>query len=161
MQYTYIISPPIHTHTHHTHACTHFSLPRSVTVGCRGLQWSNRGGRGRGHLPVCPPSSAPSSCARETIALRDHLSLPSQRYVSREGSIPLGYSIIPLIKDTPPPPPIDELAICVPRDRKYAFYTVRQTLVYGNMRKITENLRRFTTKYRNSANKLVTRQWGV
>ena len=39
---------------------------------------------------------------------------------------------IPLIKDTPP---IDELAICVPRDRKCAFYTVRQTLVYGNMRK--------------------------
>ena len=50
---------------------------------------------------------------------------------------------IPLIKDTPP---IDKLAICVPRDRKCAFYTVRQTLVYGNMRKITENVRRFTTE---------------
>jgi len=35
-------------------------------------------------------------------------------------------------------PLVDELAICIPQDRNYAFYTVRQTLVYGNMRKITE-----------------------
>ena len=60
-----------------------------------------------------------------------------------------------LIKDTPP---IDELAICVPRDRKCAFYTVRQTLVYGNMRKITENIQRFTTEYGNSANPRRTNQ---
>ena len=33
-----------------------------------------------------------------------------------------------LIKDTPPIDKI-ELAICIPRDRKCAFYTVRQTLV--------------------------------
>ena len=70
--------PPSPTHTYpHTHS----SLPRSVTVEYRGLQWSNRGGRGRDHLPVCLHSSAPFSCAQETIVLRDHFSRPSQRYV--------------------------------------------------------------------------------
>ena len=48
---------------------------------------------------------------------------------------------IPLIKDTPP---VDKLAICVPRDRNYAFHTVQQTLVHGSMWKITENVQRFT-----------------
>jgi len=38
-------------------------------------------------------------------------------------------------------PHVDELAICIPQDRSYAFYTVRQTLVYGNMWKITEMYR--------------------
>ena len=36
------------------------------------------------------------------------------------------------------------IAICIPRDRNYAFYTVRQTLVYGNMQKITENVWRLS-----------------
>ena len=52
---------------------------------------------------------------------------------------------IGLNKDTPP---IDELVISVPRDRKYAFCTVQQTLVYGNMRKIYRDLQ----QYRHSAN---------
>jgi len=34
-------------------------------------------------------------------------------------------------------PSVDELATCVPRDRNYAFYSVQQRLVYGNMQKIT------------------------
>jgi len=48
--------------------------------------------------------------------------------------------------------PVDKLAICVPRDRNYAFYTVRQILVYGNMWKITEDVWGFITEYGNSAN---------
>ena len=45
-------------------------------------------------------------------------------------------------KDTPP---VDELAICIPQDRNYAFYTMPQMLVY-------ENVRRLTTEYINLAN---------
>ena len=46
---------------------------------------------------------------------------------------------IALIKDTPP---IDELAICVPLDRKYAFYTVRQMLVYRKCTEIYNRIRK-------------------
>jgi len=40
----------------------------------------------------------------------------------------MGYSIK---KDTPP---VDELEICIPQDRNYAFYTMPLMLVYGNMK---------------------------
>jgi len=41
---------------------------------------------------------------------------------------------IPLKKDTPPVD--DELAICISWDRNYAFYTMRQMLVHGNLQKM-------------------------
>ena len=64
--------------------------------------------------------------------------------VVTETILELHYWAIPLIKNIP----IDELAICVPRDRKCAFYTVRQTLVYGNMRKYAENYGKVTEVYK-------------
>jgi len=64
-----------------------------------------------------------------------------------EGSSILGYSII--IEDTSL---VDESAIylCTPGQKLCLPHHV--TLVYGSMQKITENVRRFTTEYGNSAN---------
>jgi len=43
-------------------------------------------------------------------------------------------------------PPVDNLAIWIPWDRNYAFYTVWQTLVSGSMRKIAENVQNTETQ---------------